>query len=78
MTKTIEEQSLPSLPMLKSLTLRNFTAFASKPNAVFKPDELGRFTRRDRRGRQSCEVSCLFSPSKHPMAFSFNTAARPR
>ena len=37
-------------------------AVASKLNAVFKPDELGRLARRDRRGRQRCDVSCSFSP----------------
>jgi energy-coupling factor transporter ATP-binding protein EcfA2 len=51
-------------------------AIASKLNAVFKPDELGRLTRRDRRGRQRCEVSCLFSPPEHDIAFSLNTASK--
>ena len=52
------------------------TSIASKLNAVFKPDELGRLARRDRRGRQRCEVSSLFSPSKHNVAFSFNTTSK--
>jgi energy-coupling factor transporter ATP-binding protein EcfA2 len=52
------------------------TAIANKLNAVFKPDELGRLARRNRRGRQRCDVSCSFSPAKYGMAFSFNTASR--
>jgi predicted ATPase len=52
------------------------TAIADKLNAVFKPDELGRLARRDRRGRQRCEVGCSFSSPTHGMAFSFNTASK--
>lgn len=51
-------------------------AIASKLMAVFKPDELGRLTRRSRKGRQRCEVTCELSPSKHHLAFSFNTASK--
>lgn len=52
------------------------TSIANKLFAVFRPDELGRLARRDRPGRQRCEVSCLFSPSKHNLAFSFNTTSK--
>ncbi len=52
------------------------TAVANKLNAVFKPDELGRLARRDRRGRQRCDVSCLFSPPTHHLEFSFNTISK--
>jgi len=38
------------------------TAVDSKLNAVFNPEQLGRLARRDRRGKQRCEVNCLFSP----------------
>ena len=51
-------------------------AIANKLNAVFKPDELGRLARRDRRGKQRCEVGCQFTPPKHQIAFSFNTASK--
>ena len=47
------------------------TAIADKLNAVFRPDELGRLARRDRRARQRCEVSCLFSRNSESLAFSF-------
>ncbi|HVA49146.1 MAG TPA: AAA family ATPase [Pirellulales bacterium] len=52
------------------------TAIADKLNAVFRPDELGRLARRASPGRQRCEVSCLFSPNKPPLAFSFNTTSK--
>jgi len=52
------------------------TAVANKLNAVFKPDELGRLARRDRRGRQRCDVSCWFSPPTHHLEFSFNTVSK--
>ncbi len=52
------------------------TAVAGKLNAVFKPDELGRLARRDRRGRQRCEVSCSFSPPDNVVSFDFNTASK--
>jgi hypothetical protein len=52
------------------------TAVANKLNAVFKPDELGRLARRDRRGRQRCGVSCLFSSPTHHLGFSLNAASK--
>ncbi len=52
------------------------TSVANKLNAVFQPDELGRLARRDRRGRQRCEVRCLFSSTNHHLAFSFNTTSK--
>jgi energy-coupling factor transporter ATP-binding protein EcfA2 len=52
------------------------SAISNKLVAVFRPDELGRLARRDRRGRQRCEVSCIFSPTKHNLAFSFNTTSK--
>src|SRR5690349_2333417 len=39
-------------------------AIATKLVAVLKPDELGRLARRNRQGRQRCEIECRFSPSK--------------
>src|SRR4051812_11966069 len=38
------------------------SAVANKLTNVLKPDELGRLARRDRRGRQHCEVRCSFAP----------------
>jgi len=52
------------------------TAIAHKLHAVFRPDELGRLARRDRRGRQRCEVSCFFTPDEQNLAFSFNTTSK--
>lgn len=52
------------------------TVLASKLAAVFRPDELGRLARRDRRGRQRCEVSCGFDPPVKELAFSFNTTSK--
>ena len=52
------------------------SAIANKLVSVFRPDELGRLARRDRRGRQRCEVSCSFSPPKHTLEFSFNTTSK--
>ena len=52
------------------------TAIANKLNGVFRPDELGRLARRDRPGRQRCEVNCRFSPTEHDLAFSFNTTSK--
>ena len=52
------------------------TTIANKLISVFRPDELGRLARRDRRGVQRCEVSCVFSPPKHTLEFSFNTKSR--
>lgn len=60
------------------------TAIADKLITVFKPDELGRLARRNRPGRQRCEVSCLFytpedkffhTPGDH-LKFSFNTSSK--
>ena len=52
------------------------SAIAGKLNAVFKPDHLGRLARRDRRGRQRCEVRCSFGPAAdNVLAFSFSTAS---
>lgn len=51
------------------------TAIAEKMIAVFKPEELGRLARRNRPGRQRCEVTCRFS-TEHELAFSFNTASK--
>lgn len=52
------------------------SALAGKLTSVFRPDELGRLARRDRRGRQRCEVSCTFLPPVGELAFSFNTASK--
>lgn len=52
------------------------TAIANKLISVFRPDELGRLARRDRRGVQRCEVSCSFSPPKNILEFSFNTKSK--
>jgi energy-coupling factor transporter ATP-binding protein EcfA2 len=49
---------------------------ARRLNAVFKPDELGRLARRDRRGRQRCEIQCRFSQPRERIAFSFNTTSK--
>lgn len=52
------------------------TAIANKLTAVFRPDELGRLARRDRRGRQRSEVQCSYGPPTEDLAFSFNTTSR--
>jgi predicted ATPase len=52
------------------------TAIASKLNAVFKPDELGRLSRRDRPGRQRCDVSCVLSLPTGHLEFSFNSVSK--
>lgn len=52
------------------------SAIANKLIAVFRPDELGRLARRDRRGRQRSEVRCDYQPPTDDLAFSFNTASR--
>lgn len=52
------------------------TAVANKLTAVFRPDELGRLARRDRRGRQRSEVRCRYGPPTNELAFSFNTASK--
>lgn len=51
-------------------------AMANKLNAVFRPDELGRLVRRNRPGRQRCEVGSLFSSPAHNLNFSFNTTSK--
>lgn len=52
------------------------TAVADKLTGVFQPDELGRLARRDRRGRQRCDVCCRFSPIQQDLAFSFNSSSK--
>lgn len=52
------------------------SAVAEKLVAVFRPDELGRLARRDRPGRQRCEVKCSFLRTHNRLAFSFNTASK--
>lgn len=52
------------------------SAIASKLISVFRPDELGRLARRDRRGRRRSEVQCGFGPPTDDLAFSFNTASK--
>ncbi len=52
------------------------TSIANKLISVFRPDELGRLARRDRRGIQRCEVGCSFSPPKQTLEFSFNTRSK--
>ncbi len=51
-------------------------AIAKKLIGVFKPDELGRLARRDRPGRQRCDVDCQFTEPAGHLAFSFNTASK--
>lgn len=51
------------------------SAIAEKLMSVFKPDALGRLTRRSTQGRQRCEVSAKFS-EEHVLSFSFNTASQ--
>jgi predicted ATPase len=50
-------------------------ALASKLRAVFKPDELGRLTRRQA-GRNRTEVACSFADSSCNVEFSFNAASK--
>lgn len=52
------------------------SAIAAKLTAVFRPDELGRLARRDRRGRQRSEVRCRYRAPTNDLAFSFNTASK--
>lgn len=49
---------------------------ASKLVAVFRPDELGRLARRDRRGKQRCEVACEFAGTTSGLGYSFNTNSK--
>lgn len=51
-------------------------SIADKLVAVFRPDELGRLARRDRRGKQRAEVKCRFEPSSRDLSFSFNTGSK--
>jgi predicted ATPase len=64
-----EPASAPTKSFLQS-------AIANKLTAVFRPDELGRLARRDRRGRQRSEVCCHYRAPIDEVAFSFNTASR--
>ena len=50
-------------------------ALARKFNGVFKPDELGRLTRR-KVGRNRSEVLVQFDDSHYDIGFSFNTASK--
>jgi hypothetical protein len=50
-------------------------AIAAKLLGVFKPDRLGRLARRDRKGRQRCEVRSAMAGEERPLAFSFNTSS---
>jgi predicted ATPase len=52
------------------------SAIANKLSAVFRPDELGRLARRDRRGRQRSDVACRFQAPTNTLAFSFNTSSK--
>jgi energy-coupling factor transporter ATP-binding protein EcfA2 len=52
------------------------TALARKLTAVFRPDDLGRLARRDRRGRQRCEVACRLAQPQGGLEFSFNTSSK--
>jgi energy-coupling factor transporter ATP-binding protein EcfA2 len=51
------------------------TALAKKLRAVFRPDELGRLTRRSA-GRVSSELVCDFAHGPLNIAFSFHTASK--
>ncbi|HET7231657.1 MAG TPA: AAA family ATPase [Longimicrobium sp.] len=68
-TKGREPGSAPTKAYLQS-------AIGKKLTSVFRPDELGRLARRDRRGRQRSEVHCSYGPPTNGLAFSFNTASR--
>ncbi len=50
-------------------------AIAKKLRGVFRPDELGRLTRRQA-GRNRCEVDASFKANSVRMKFSFNTASK--
>lgn len=49
---------------------------ANKLMGVFKPDEIGRLVRRDRRGRQRCDVQCTFGSPQAELAFSFTANSK--
>ena len=51
-------------------------SIADKLNSVFRPDELGRLTRRERRGRQRADISCVVEQGSAPLAFSFHTTSK--
>jgi energy-coupling factor transporter ATP-binding protein EcfA2 len=51
------------------------TALARKMRSVFRPDELGRLTRRHQ-GRSRCKITALFEPSSQTIGFSFNTVSK--
>jgi predicted ATPase len=51
-------------------------AIASKLISVFRPDDVGRLARRNRRGRQGCKVACNYKNPKHNLSFTFNTASK--
>lgn len=59
------------------------TALADKLRGVFRPDELGRLSRRrvageDKKagGRVRTEVACIMHPASQSLAYSFNTASK--
>jgi predicted ATPase len=59
------------------------TALADKLRGVFRPDELGRLSRRrvageDRKagGRVRTEVTCVLQPASQSLSYSFNTASK--
>jgi energy-coupling factor transporter ATP-binding protein EcfA2 len=51
------------------------TALARKMRYVFRPDELGRLTRRQQ-GRSRCRIVALSEPSSQTIGFSFNTFSK--
>lgn len=51
------------------------TALANKLRAVYRPDELGRLTRRQA-GRSRSELTCNFEDPACDLQFSFNTASK--
>jgi energy-coupling factor transporter ATP-binding protein EcfA2 len=51
------------------------TTIADKLRNVFKPDELGRLSRR-RQGHTTCLIKFVFNPSKLDLAFSFSTPSK--
>ncbi len=50
-------------------------AIARKLREVFKPDELGRLTRRQA-GRSRCEIACNFEDAGRTLALSFNSLSK--
>jgi energy-coupling factor transporter ATP-binding protein EcfA2 len=51
------------------------TALARKTRSVFRPDELGRLTRRQQ-GRSRCSITALSEPNSQTIGFTFNTFSR--